>query len=111
MSWNINNFEEIDEKTLSLFPLLEPKIDLLVVGIGDQQVTPKFHKNILSFMKKFNINVEMLNTESACTTYNFLASEGRMVAAALIPPQTLNVTEDDYVRYMIDRQHIYEIGA
>lgn len=110
MSWNIDNLEEIDEKTLSLFPLLEPKIDILVVGIGDQQASPKFQKNILSFMKKYNINVEVLHTEAACTTYNFLASEARMVAAALIPPQTLTINEDDYAKYMIDRQHILELG-
>jgi NADH dehydrogenase [ubiquinone] 1 alpha subcomplex assembly factor 3 len=60
-------------------------------------------------MKKYNINVEVLNTESACTTFNFLASEARMVAAALIPPQTLRVTEDDYAKYMINRQHILEL--
>lgn len=111
MSWNIDNFEEINEKTLSLFPLLDPKIDILVVGIGDQQASPKFQKNILTFMKKYNVNVEVLNTESACTTYNFLASEGRMVAAALIPPQNLIVTEDDYAKYMINRQHILEIDS
>lgn len=109
MSWNIEKYEDIDEKTLSLFPLLDPKIDLLVVGIGDSQPSPKFQKNILMFMKKYNINVEVLQSEAACTTYNFLASEGRMVAAALIPPDTLLVGEDDYAKYMIDRQHIYEL--
>lgn len=110
MSWNIDNFEQIDEKALSLFPLLEPKIDLLVIGIGDQQATPKFQLKILSFMKKHNINVEVLSTEAACTTYNFLASESRMVAAALIPPHTLRVSEDDYVKHMIDREHILKLG-
>lgn len=110
MSWNIENFEDIDEKTLSLFPVLEPKIDILVLGIGDQKPTAKFQKNILAFMKKYNINVEVCQTEPACTTYNFLASEGRMVAAALIPPQNLSVSEDDYAKYMLDRQHILELA-
>lgn len=111
MSWNIDNFEQIDKKTLSLFPLLDPKIDILVLGIGDQQASPKFQRNILEFMRTCNISVEVLSTEAACTTYNFLVSEGRMVAGALIPPQTLAVNEDDYARYMIDRQHILELES
>lgn len=89
---------------------MEPKIDLLVVGIGDQKVTPEIQKKVFQFMKKYNINVEVLPTETACTTFNFLNIEGRMVAAALIPPQTLSVNEDDYAKYMIDRQNILRLA-
>lgn len=109
MSWNIDNYEEINEKSLSLFCILEPKIDVLVIGSGDQVITPKFSATIMGFMRKYGINVELLPTEQACTTFNFLNGEGRMVAAALIPPLLLSVGEADYVRYQIDRKNVLQI--
>lgn len=106
MSWNVSNYEEINEDSLSLFCLLEPKVDVLVIGIGDQSVTPDFSRKIMKFMKKFAINVEVLNTEQACATFNFLNSEGRMVAAAMIPPNHIKINEDDLMRRQ-SRQDLY----
>ena len=37
-------------------------------------------------MKKKGISLEVLTTENAISTYNYLLEEGRVVAAALIPP-------------------------
>lgn len=55
--------DDINEDSLSLFYTLEPKIDILVLGIGDQKVTPKFSRKIIEFMRKYRINVEVLSTE------------------------------------------------
>lgn len=109
MSWNITNYEEINEKTLSLFCALEPKIEILVVGSGDQPMTPKFSANIMSFMKNYGINVEVLPTEQACTTFNFLTGEKRMVAAALIPPNLMSIGETDYIRHQLDKKRVLEL--
>ena len=109
MCWNIERYEQINEKTLSLFCILEPKIDVLVIGTGDNPITPEFSKTIMKFMKKFEINVEVLPTEQACTTFNFLAGEGRMVGAAIIPPTLMSVSEADYVRHQLDRRNILQI--
>jgi NADH dehydrogenase [ubiquinone] 1 alpha subcomplex assembly factor 3 len=109
MSWNINSFEDINEKTLSLFCVLDPKIDVLVIGTGDMPITPAFSKKIMGFMKKYGINVEVLPTEQACTTFNFLNGENRMVAAAMLPPVFLSVNEADYVRHSLDRKRLLEI--
>ena len=109
MSWNIESFEAINDKTLSLFCVLEPKIDVLVIGTGDQTITPEFSKKIIAFMRRYGINVEVLPTEQACTTFNFLNGEGRMVAAAIIPPVLLSVSESDYIRHQLDRKHLLEI--
>jgi hypothetical protein len=46
-------------------------------------------------MKQRKINLEILPTERACATFNFLNSEHRCVAAALIPPRFIRLTEDD----------------
>ena len=109
LSWNISDYEEINEKTLSLFCVLEPKIDVLVIGIGDQPLTPKFSKNIVGFMKKYGINVEVLPTEQACATFNFLNGEGRMVGGALIPPNHLSINENDLARTQLDRARILQV--
>lgn len=106
MSWNVANFDEINEESLSLFCMLEPKVDVLVIGIGDQSVTPAFSRKIMKFMQKFAINVEVLNTEQACATFNFLNAEGRMVAAAMIPPNHIKINEDDLMRRQT-RQDLY----
>lgn len=109
MAWNITNYEEINDKTLSLFCALEPKIEILVVGSGDQPMTPKFNSNIINFMKKYGINVEVLPTEQACTTFNFLTGEQRMVAAALIPPNLMSISEGDYIRHQLDKKRVLEL--
>lgn len=109
MSWNIESFKDIDEKSLCIFNLLEPKVELVVLGIGDQQPTPDLQRRILSFMRNYKINVEILQTEQACSTFNFLNSENRLVAGAMIPPVTLSVSEDDYAKYLLERQNLLSL--
>ncbi|XP_061391798.1 NADH dehydrogenase [ubiquinone] 1 alpha subcomplex assembly factor 3 [Musca vetustissima] len=95
LSWNVNSVDDINEESLSLFTALEPKIDVLILGIGDQTPSPNISKEILSFMRKYKINVEVLRTEQACATFNFLNAENRMVASALIPPLHISYNEND----------------
>lgn len=109
MSWNIDNYEKIDETTLSLFVILEPKIDVLVIGTGDQPVTPQLSKAVMAFMKKYQINVEILRTEQACATFNFLNSEGRVVGGAMLPPNHLSFNENDLARAKVKRSNLYEL--
>lgn len=70
LSWNVGQSEDINEDTLSLFCMLEPKIDVLVIGIGDQQVTPAFSKKIMTFMQKYQINVEILGTAAVSRIFH-----------------------------------------
>lgn len=49
-------------------------------------------------MRGKNINLEVLPTERACATFNFLNAEGRCVAGALIPPTVMRINEDDIAR-------------
>lgn len=108
VSWNINDASEINEESLSLFTVLEPKVDLIVLGIGDD--TDKLPKsfNILKFMRKYNLAVEILPTTKACPTFNFLSYEGRYVAGALIPPSKIEATDDDIMRTKLRYQKLYE---
>ncbi|EDV56881.1 NADH dehydrogenase [ubiquinone] 1 alpha subcomplex assembly factor 3 [Drosophila erecta] len=108
LSWNVNSFEDINEDSLSLFPILEPKIDVLIIGIGDQAPPPALSKRIIEFMKKYKINVEVLRTEQACATFNFLNAENRMVACALIPPLHLTYNENDILQAKLRKKELYE---
>lgn len=47
--------------------MLDPKIDVLVLGVGEERVTPEFSRKILAFMQKYKINVEILATEQVNT--------------------------------------------
>lgn len=62
---------------------LSGQIDVLFIGTGgDLSAVPKVLRDALD---KAGIGVEPMASPTACRTYNVLLSEGRRVAAALIP--------------------------
>ncbi|XP_067118422.1 NADH dehydrogenase [ubiquinone] 1 alpha subcomplex assembly factor 3 [Centruroides vittatus] len=106
LQWNVKTVDDINENSLSLFYLLEPKIDVLVLGVGDQGNTLK--PSILKFLRSKRINVEVLPTQHACTTYNYLTAENRCIAAALIPPTIIKYTDEDIVESQAKHKLLYE---
>lgn len=64
-----------------------------MIGVGD--AGQKLNLEVVRFLREKRIGVEILPTEKACSTFNFLNVEGRVVAGALIPPENFRVTEDD----------------
>lgn len=66
MSWNVSTVKDINHETLSLFYTLEPKIEVLVLGIGDDIVTPDISAKINAITRKYKMNVEILRTEMVC---------------------------------------------
>ena len=110
--------KDVNEDSLSLFTLLDPRycfflasvapmlsphdiivrLDLLVIGHGGQPgVRDPVDPRVILKMKKKGVNIEVLTTEKAISTYNFLVEEGRIVAAALIPPETVKIMDIDVV--------------
>ncbi|RNA23801.1 NADH dehydrogenase [ubiquinone] 1 alpha subcomplex assembly factor 3 [Brachionus plicatilis] len=83
-SWNIADIDEINEKSLLLFKMLDPKIDVLVIGTGDKysKINPSVPKWLIQ--NKLN-NFEILPTEKAINVFNFLLAENRFVAGAFLP--------------------------
>lgn len=85
LCWNIARGKDINEASLSLFTTIEPKLDILILG-----VETKYDLNRIMEIKKIltekNISIEILPVDQACGIYNFLCEEGRYVAAGLIPP-------------------------
>ncbi|KAL0121928.1 hypothetical protein PUN28_007014 [Cardiocondyla obscurior] len=103
--WNIASSRHINEASLSLFTVLEPKPDLLVIGLDDQYDF-EFMKNIRQCVQKLNIASEIVSVHKACTVYNFINEEGRYVIAALIPPKQpkvpLKLGQRDSVKQITD---------
>lgn len=108
-SWAVSNVEDITDESLSLFSLIEPKLDVVVLGIGDKRKDLTFYQKLLPFSRKHKLNLEILPTDQACSTFNFLTSEGRYVAGAFIPPQIIEATDDDIMRTKLRYQRIYEV--
>lgn len=84
LCWNITSGKHINEATLSLFTVLEPKPDLLIIGLDDKYDFA-YIRSIQALVQKLNITTEISSVHHACTVYNFVNEEGRYVVAALIP--------------------------
>ncbi|MBK1717968.1 Mth938-like domain-containing protein [Thiocystis violacea] len=65
------------EEVLALAP------QILVLGTGARQVFPD--PALYARLMQARIGIEIMDTGAACRTYNILMSEGRRVAAGLMP--------------------------
>ncbi|XP_008103649.1 NADH dehydrogenase [ubiquinone] 1 alpha subcomplex assembly factor 3 [Anolis carolinensis] len=84
LQWNVGTHTDITAESLTLFRLLEPRIEILVLGTGDK--VQRLDPAVLKLMRQCGIAVEIQDTPNACATFNFLTSERRLTAAGLIPP-------------------------
>lgn len=73
MSWNVSSEEDINEESLSLFYILDPRIEVLVLGIGDATVTPDITSKIIAITRKYKMNVEVLPTQQVCAINIYLS--------------------------------------
>lgn len=105
LSWQVRESDEITEESLVLFKLLQPKIDLLVIGLESNDRS-KFN-SVFRAARAHKLNIEILPTEHACSTFNFLNAECRSVAAALIPPLKLDMNENDMLQSKMHYQDIF----
>lgn len=62
---------------------LADEVDVLLVGTGAEiaHIPP----DLRAALEEAGIGVEIMSSPAACRTYNVLLSEGRRVAAALLP--------------------------
>ena len=99
--WDVPNHRGITPESLALFWLMEPKVDVLLIGAGDKGNT--IPQETRSFLQKVKINHEVLSTPDAIGQFNFLNAENRNVACCLIPPETVAIeTMED----LIDTQRL-----
>uniref|UniRef100_A0A0C9S806 NADH dehydrogenase [ubiquinone] 1 alpha subcomplex assembly factor 3 n=1 Tax=Wollemia nobilis TaxID=56998 RepID=A0A0C9S806_9CONI len=84
VSWSPKQFSEVTPDSLSIFQLLRPAPEILVLGCGKQ--TKLIDPSIKNFLRTNHIKVEAVDSWHAASTFNFLNEEGRMVAGAFLPP-------------------------
>uniref|UniRef100_A0AAF5Q266 NADH dehydrogenase [ubiquinone] 1 alpha subcomplex assembly factor 3 n=1 Tax=Wuchereria bancrofti TaxID=6293 RepID=A0AAF5Q266_WUCBA len=99
LSWRILTPDDITPESIQFFTLLEPKLDVLVIGPGDRQHVDPVRRRIAPFLSKHKIGLEIMHSATAML-FNMLNIEYRCVAAALYPPDDLLVTTNDQVRLM-----------
>jgi NADH dehydrogenase [ubiquinone] 1 alpha subcomplex assembly factor 3 len=73
--WTKNHFR--------IFDVVVPKPEILLLGTG-KHVAP-LPQTLRNHLNQQGIQVDIMDTRNACSTYNLLAEEGRRVAAALLP--------------------------
>ncbi|XP_078104687.1 NADH dehydrogenase [ubiquinone] 1 alpha subcomplex assembly factor 3 [Sander vitreus] len=84
LQWKVGSHKDITEESVSLFHMLEPRIEILVLGTGAR--VERINPSVLALLKRKGIAVEVQDTPNACATFNFLTNERRVAAAGLIPP-------------------------
>jgi uncharacterized protein len=82
-AWDVTAADKVAPGTLAPLRKAAAPIEFLVLGCGPRSlfITP----DIRAALKSIDLALEVLDTGSACRTYNVLLAEGRRVAAALIP--------------------------
>lgn len=78
--WTPQRFEDLEPEHFDLLAGYTPEVVLF--GSGTRLQRP--HPRLLSRLIDHGIGVEVMDTGSACRTYNFLVSDRRRVAAALL---------------------------
>lgn len=63
---------------------LKGRVDVLLIGMGNAGAPPLPPSKRAAFTE-LGMSVEIMDTPSACRTYNVLTAEGRRVAAAIMP--------------------------
>ncbi|OBZ70083.1 NADH dehydrogenase [ubiquinone] 1 alpha subcomplex assembly factor 3 [Grifola frondosa] len=71
------------EEHFELFDTVVPKPEILLFGTGEKLAM--LPPPVRHYLNRVGIQVDVMNTWNACSTYNLLVEEGRRVAAALLP--------------------------
>lgn len=80
LDWQATNFSSLAEAHFAHILELKPEVVLLGTGEKHQFLHPKIFQSLTTE----GIPLECMTTAAACRTYNYLMSEGRNVAAALL---------------------------
>ncbi|KAJ3405669.1 hypothetical protein CcCBS67573_g01683 [Chytriomyces confervae] len=76
-------FDTWTEAPFKLFEFVHPVPEILVVGTGATMHLMPLH--LRKYLNGLGMQIEIMSTRHAASTYNLLTQEGRKVAAALLP--------------------------
>ncbi|KAJ0989970.1 hypothetical protein J5N97_008326 [Dioscorea zingiberensis] len=83
MSWSPKRLSEITAESLSIFQIVRPIPEILILGCG-RHIEP-LSPELRSFIRSTGMKLEAVDSRNAASTFNILNEEGRVVAAALLP--------------------------
>ncbi|KAF8312231.1 DUF498-domain-containing protein [Clavulina sp. PMI_390] len=66
-----------------IFEVVVPRPEVLFIGTGEHAVMPPL--SLKRYLNDLGIQIDVMNSWNACSTYNMLSEEGRRVACAIIP--------------------------
>ncbi|EIN10836.1 DUF498-domain-containing protein [Punctularia strigosozonata HHB-11173 SS5] len=82
--WDIpQDLTKWTRERFEVFDIVVPKPEILLIGTGKTVAMPP--PAIRQYLNEIGIQIDVMDTWNACSTYNLLAEEGRRVAAALLP--------------------------
>ncbi|PCH40989.1 hypothetical protein WOLCODRAFT_162717 [Wolfiporia cocos MD-104 SS10] len=83
--WDVpdTQWEGWDRKHFQIFDVVVPKPEILLLGTGRK--VSFFPPALRQHLNGLGMQVDVMDTWNACSTYNLLTEEGRTVAAALLP--------------------------
>ncbi|WWC92931.1 uncharacterized protein L201_007894 [Kwoniella dendrophila CBS 6074] len=76
------------EDRFRVFQLVVPRPEILLFGTGQTAIPAP--KAIRDYISGLGIQLDVMDTRNAASTYNLLAEEGRTVAAALCPLEPID---------------------
>lgn len=74
--------DRLELADLQVFLNASTRPDMLILGVGERLEHPS--ASIRKAFREAGVGLEVMDTATACRTYNLLAGEGRNVAAALL---------------------------
>lgn len=81
-AWPVTSLAELTLASLAPALAEAAEIDLLLIGTGEQLAPPE--AELIAALRAGGLRIDVMSTSTAARTYNFLVSEGRKAAAALI---------------------------
>lgn len=81
--WSIADPNDLSVDALEVVFQADPAVEVLLFGCGRRMTLVK--PSLRQAIRDNGVAMDPMDTGAACRTYNILLSEGRRVAAALIP--------------------------
>ena len=73
VQWNVGSHQAITEESFSIFWMLEPRIETVVVSTGNK--TEWLHSQVLQATRQREIAVGVQDMPNGCATFNLLWHE------------------------------------
>jgi NADH dehydrogenase [ubiquinone] 1 alpha subcomplex assembly factor 3 len=91
--WRPRSVAEVDLDALRFIPLLDPPIDIVVIGTG--RAVEKLDPAIRGWFEKRRIGLEVHTSPNACAMFNFLNQENRRAVAVMLPVEPSDSRADE----------------